>query len=61
MVVLKRLSEAIEERDLIHAVIKGTAINNDGSAKVGFTAPGLKDSPGQSQKLWQLQKSMPEH
>jgi acyl transferase domain-containing protein len=42
VVVLKRLSDAIADRDRIIAVIKGSAINNDGSAKVGFTAPGLQ-------------------
>jgi phthiocerol/phenolphthiocerol synthesis type-I polyketide synthase E len=41
IVVLKRLSEAIADGDTIHAVIKGTAINNDGSGKVGFTAPSV--------------------
>ncbi len=40
IVVLKRLTDAIADRDRIIAVIKGSAINNDGSAKVGFTAPG---------------------
>ncbi|WP_197041558.1 type I polyketide synthase, partial [Chondromyces apiculatus] len=39
VVVLKRLREAIEDGDFIHAVIRGSAVNNDGSAKVGFTAP----------------------
>ncbi len=38
-VVLKRLDDAIAERDVVYAVIKGSAINNDGAAKVGFTAP----------------------
>ncbi|AFZ01576.1 type I polyketide synthase [Calothrix sp. PCC 6303] len=41
VVVLKRLSDAIADRDYIYAVIKGTAINNDGSGKVGFTAPSV--------------------
>ncbi|WP_224360628.1 type I polyketide synthase [Hyalangium versicolor] len=39
LVVLKRLSEAIEDGDCIHAIIRGSAINNDGTQKVGFTAP----------------------
>ncbi|MES0070528.1 amino acid adenylation domain-containing protein [Mesorhizobium sp. M0074] len=39
LVVLKRLSDACRDGDYIWAVIKGTAINNDGAAKVGFTAP----------------------
>ena len=39
--VLKRLSAAIADGDQIFAVIKGSAINNDGSAKVGYTAPSI--------------------
>jgi acyl transferase domain-containing protein/acyl carrier protein len=39
IVVLKRLSDALRDRDSVYAVIKGSAINNDGSSKVGFTAP----------------------
>jgi len=38
-VVLKRLAEAIEDGDLVHAVVRGSAVNNDGARKVGFTAP----------------------
>jgi len=41
IVVLKRLEEALADGDCIHAVIKGSAINNDGSVKVGYTAPGV--------------------
>src|SRR6185436_2592058 len=41
IVVLKRLSEAMADGDCIHAVIKGSAINNDGAAKVGYTAPSV--------------------
>lgn len=41
VVVLKRLADAVRDGDWIHAVIKGTAINNDGSAKTGFTAPSV--------------------
>ena len=41
VVVLKRLDEALRDGDTIHAVIKGTAANNDGSAKIGFTAPSI--------------------
>ncbi len=42
IVVLKRLADAIRDRDHIYAVIKGSAVNNDGQQKVGFTAPGIK-------------------
>lgn len=41
IVVLKRLEDALEDGDCIHAVIKGSAINNDGSLKVGYTAPSV--------------------
>jgi hypothetical protein len=42
VIVLKRLSDAIEDGDHIHAVIKGSACNNDGSLKIGFTAPSIE-------------------
>jgi amino acid adenylation domain-containing protein len=41
LVVLKPLASALRDRDTIHAVIKGSAINNDGSMKVGYSAPSL--------------------
>ncbi|MFG6449091.1 SDR family NAD(P)-dependent oxidoreductase [Roseateles sp. BYS180W] len=41
VVVLKRLDEALADGDTIHAVIKGSALNNDGAAKVGFAAPSV--------------------
>jgi phthiocerol/phenolphthiocerol synthesis type-I polyketide synthase E len=41
IVVLKRLSDALADRDTIHAVIRGAAINNDGGGKAGFTAPSV--------------------
>ncbi|HKV41787.1 MAG TPA: type I polyketide synthase, partial [Blastocatellia bacterium] len=40
-VVLKRLDDAVADRDFIYAVIKGTAANNDGAQKAGFTAPAI--------------------
>jgi iturin family lipopeptide synthetase A len=42
LVVLKRLEEAQKDRDHIYAIIKGSAINNDGTRKVGFTAPSIE-------------------
>ncbi|MEA2506704.1 MAG: hypothetical protein QOH48_1322 [Actinomycetota bacterium] len=42
LVVLKRLEEALEGGDGIRAVILGVGINNDGSDKVGYTAPGFR-------------------
>lgn len=41
IVVLKRLEDALASGDHIRAVIKGSAINNDGSSKIGYTAPGI--------------------
>lgn len=41
VVVLKRLRDAIKDGDNISAVIKGSAINNDGSHKIGYTAPAI--------------------
>ena len=38
-VLMKRLEDAVRDGDHIYAVIKGMAVNNDGSDKVGFTAP----------------------
>ncbi|OMI35272.1 type I polyketide synthase, partial [Streptomyces sparsogenes] len=40
VLVLKPLRDALADRDTVHAVIKGTATNNDGSGKVSFAAPG---------------------
>ncbi|HEY6807004.1 MAG TPA: beta-ketoacyl synthase N-terminal-like domain-containing protein [Pyrinomonadaceae bacterium] len=40
-VFLKRYSEALADHDQIHAVIRGAAINNDGAARIGYTAPGV--------------------
>lgn len=40
--LLKRLDDALRDRDRIYAVIRGYGINNDGSDKVGFTAPSAE-------------------
>ncbi|WP_175718877.1 beta-ketoacyl synthase N-terminal-like domain-containing protein [Burkholderia anthina] len=41
LVLLKRLSEAVQDGDDVVAVIRASAINNDGATKVGFTAPSV--------------------
>ena len=41
IVVLKPLEKALADGDNIYAVIKGSAINNDGSVKLGYTAPSV--------------------
>jgi amino acid adenylation domain-containing protein/non-ribosomal peptide synthase protein (TIGR01720 family) len=39
VVVLRRLEDALADGDTVHAVIRGSTVNNDGSAKIGYTAP----------------------
>lgn len=41
IVVLKRLKDALSDGDWIHAVIKGTSLNNDGGLKASYTAPSV--------------------
>ena len=41
ILVLKRLADALADGDNIYAVIKGSAVNNDGSEKAGYTAPSV--------------------
>ncbi|MCQ0021056.1 type I polyketide synthase [Actinomadura madurae] len=41
VVVLRRLRDALDDGDPILAVVAGSAVNNDGAAKAGFTAPSL--------------------
>ncbi|MDV6263916.1 type I polyketide synthase [Rhodococcoides yunnanense] len=48
VVVLKRLEDAELDGDRVLAVIRGSALNNDGSDKIGFTAPSI---PGQSEVI----------
>lgn len=42
VVVLKRLSQALQDEDSIYAVIRGSAWNNDGAGKIGYTAPSIE-------------------
>ena len=42
VVLLKRFEDAIRDGDQVYAVIRGFAVNNDGSAKVGYTAPSVE-------------------
>jgi amino acid adenylation domain-containing protein len=50
IVVLKRLRDALRDGDRIHAIVKGSATNNDGGLKVGFTAPSVE---GQAEVIGQ--------
>lgn len=51
-VVLRRLKDALADGDHIWAVIKGTAINNDGAAKAGYLAPSVE---GQARAIAEAQ------
>jgi len=42
IVVLRRLEDALKDGDQIYALIKGSAVNNDGSGKVGYLAPSVE-------------------
>ncbi|MGD2090217.1 MAG: beta-ketoacyl synthase N-terminal-like domain-containing protein, partial [Candidatus Aminicenantes bacterium] len=42
IVLLKRLEDALDDGDNIYAIIKGSAINNDGDRKIGYTAPAVE-------------------
>lgn len=42
LVVLKRADRALADGDMIHALILGSAVNNDGARKVGYTAPSAQ-------------------
>lgn len=41
IVVLKRYEDAVQDGDTIYALIRSTALNNDGSTKAGYTAPSV--------------------
>lgn len=56
IVVLKRLEDAVEDGDTIHAVILATAVNNDGAVKVGFTAPGIESQASAISEAIQLSR-----
>jgi len=46
LVVLRRLEDALRDGDTIRAIVKGSAVNNDGKVKVGFTAPSDQGQAG---------------
>ncbi len=54
VVLLKLLEDAIADGDHIYAVVKGTAINNDGWRKVGYTAPSID---GQAEVIGMAQRT----
>ncbi len=60
VVVLKRLDDAIRDRDTILSVIKGTAVNNDGSNKVGYMAPSVNGQTSVIRKAFSESNVQPE-
>jgi acyl transferase domain-containing protein/thioesterase domain-containing protein len=52
VVVLRRLSDALADGDVIHGVIKASAVNNDGSSKAGYLAPSVT---GQAEAIIEAQ------
>ncbi|WP_113675573.1 type I polyketide synthase [Vallitalea guaymasensis] len=59
VVVLKRLKNAIADGDVIHAIIKGSAINNDGTRKIGYTAPSIDGQVEVMQRAQKISKVLP--
>ena len=51
-IVLKKLDEALKDGDNIHAVIKASAITNDGQDKIGFTAPSVEGQAAAIEKAY---------
>ncbi|MEM6252545.1 MAG: beta-ketoacyl synthase N-terminal-like domain-containing protein [Cyanobacteria bacterium P01_D01_bin.156] len=60
IVVLKRLEDALADDDTIDAVIKGSAINNDGALKVSYTAPRIDAQKVVIQSAQAMAEVMPE-
>lgn len=52
VVVLRRLSDALADNDPVRAVIRGSAVTNDGATKVGFTAPGVDQQTAAIVEAW---------
>lgn len=58
--VLKRLEDAVADGDHIYAVIRGAAVNNDGSAKAGYSAPSVEGQSAVIRKSMQMAGFSPE-
>ena len=54
LVTLKRLEDAIQDKDTVFAVIRGFGLNNDGAMRIGFTAPGMEGQIGVSSDAIQM-------
>ncbi|MFD0418342.1 thioester reductase domain-containing protein [Streptomyces sp. NPDC127108] len=52
VLVLRRLEDALADGDPVRAVIRGTAVTNDGAGKIGFTAPGVGRQTAAITEAW---------
>ncbi|QMU77305.1 hypothetical protein GXW83_17985 [Streptacidiphilus sp. PB12-B1b] len=52
VVVLRRLADALADGDPVRAVIRGSAVTNDGRARLGFTAPGVERQTAAIIEAW---------
>lgn len=52
VVVLRRLADALADGEPVRAVIRGSAVTNDGAARVGFTAPGVDQQTAAIVEAW---------
>ena len=52
LVVLRRLADALADGDPVRAVIRGSAVTNDGGTRVGFTAPGVDQQTAAVTEAW---------
>ncbi|MET9430482.1 beta-ketoacyl synthase N-terminal-like domain-containing protein [Streptomyces sp. NPDC003036] len=53
VVVLRRLEDALADGDPVRAVVRGSAVTNDGATKVGFTAPGVDRQTAAIVEAWE--------
>ncbi|TDV49790.1 type I polyketide synthase [Actinophytocola oryzae] len=60
VLVLKRLADALADGDTVHAVIAGSAVNNDGSDKASFTAPAAAGQAAVIGEAWAAAGTGPE-
>ncbi len=60
VVVLKKLTKAIEDGDHIYAIIRGSSINNDGNEKLGYSAPSVEGQTEVALKARKMSKVEPE-
>lgn len=61
IIILKLLSKALKNNDHIYAIIKGSALNNDGSEKIGYTAPSPQKQAEVIMKAHEFSNVLPDN